>query len=106
MEKISQSFASKKATLEIFLDLSKAFDMIDHSILLSKLKHYGVRGNALKWFTSYLIGHTRTQQENMQEFFMTYEYLIGHTRTQQENMQEFFLQLLLKLQVVYLRALI
>ena len=54
MKKILQSFSCKKATLGIFLDLSKAFDMIDHSILLSKLNHYGVRGNALKWFTSYL----------------------------------------------------
>ena len=68
---ISQSMAEKKLTLGVFIDLSKAFDTVDHEILLKKLKSYGVVGVELSWFKSYL---TNRQQfvkiDNIESTFL------------------------------------
>ena len=53
-EKIKESIDSGKFGCGIFIDLKKAFDTVNHKILLQKLEHYGIRGMPLKWFESYL----------------------------------------------------
>ena len=53
-DKIQSSIDSSNFSCGIFLDLSKAFDTVNHKILLDKLSFYGIRGIALEWFESYL----------------------------------------------------
>ncbi|XP_045471754.1 uncharacterized protein LOC123678662 [Harmonia axyridis] len=53
-ENIIKSFEKNEILLGIFIDLSKAFDSLSHKKLLEKLESFGIRGNVLRWFESYL----------------------------------------------------
>lgn len=60
--KILDSFDKHQKSAGIFFDLSKAFDTINHKLLLQKLNAYGIRGSALEWLKSYLSGRTQSVQ--------------------------------------------
>ena len=53
-DQLYDSFNNDKFTIGVFIDLSKAFDTVDHEILLEKIQHNGIQGNNLRWFQSYL----------------------------------------------------
>ena len=65
-------FDKSEYTLGTFLDLSKAFDTINHKILLEKLEWYGIRGNSLDWFHSYISNRKQ---------FVQYNQSISHIET-------------------------
>ena len=54
VDKISETLDNGDYVIGVFLDISKAFDSVDHDILLKKLEKYGIQGAALEWFTNYL----------------------------------------------------
>ena len=59
---IQMNLDMKMFSCGIFIDLKKAFDTVDHSILLTKLDHYEIRGIVYNWFSSYLAHRTQTSQ--------------------------------------------
>ena len=74
VSKITKAIDEGKYTIGIFLDLSKAFDTVDHDILLKKMEHYGVRGLTLTWFKNYLMNRkqiVKFKQENSKEMKIT-----------------------------------
>ena len=53
-EEVSNSIDNSNYNVGIFVDLKKAFDTVDHEILLKKLYCYGIRCISLRWITNYL----------------------------------------------------
>ena len=51
-DKIHTAIENKLFSCGIFLDLTKAFDTVDHDILIAKLEYYGIRGIVCDWFRS------------------------------------------------------
>ena len=49
IDDISEEIDNKNFSIGVFIDLSKAFDTINHDILIKKLNSYGIRGIALEW---------------------------------------------------------
>ena len=65
IDRIINKMDTNEIPLNIFLDLSKAFDTIDHTILLNKLKYYGLKGPTLNLFQSYLSNRNNIQKSKI-----------------------------------------
>ena len=67
VDQIIESFENNQYTLGVFIDLSKAFDTVDHSILLKKLELYGITDRNHVWLKSYLSDRRQFVQINEKE---------------------------------------
>ena len=59
MDKLTKVLDNRELVLGVFRNFSKAFDTVNHAILLQKLNHYGIRGCSLKWLESYISNRTQ-----------------------------------------------
>ena len=66
-ENIRKAIDGGKIGCWVFVDLQKAFDIVDHKILLAKSNHYGIRGVSNEWFKSYLSNHNQYVSINRYE---------------------------------------
>ena len=78
---ILKNLENKKSTITVMLDLSKAFDTIEHHIMLQKLELYGVRGTCLNWFKSYLANRqmrVKCKVTSTQEVVRSESYIVNY----------------------------
>ena len=70
-DKISDAIDNNETSVGIFLDLSKAFDTVNHDILFDKLEYYGIRGLPLRWIKNYFSNRFQFVQYN--EYYSSYK---------------------------------
>ena len=66
VDKIRENLDNKTFSCGVFIDLEKAFDTVNHNILLQKLQFYGILGKNISWFTSYLSNRKQRVKINSQ----------------------------------------
>lgn len=64
VRRLWDAFNNRSHATAVFLDMSKAFDCVNHKIVLQMLQHVGIRGVALKWFESYLKDRSQVTEIN------------------------------------------
>ena len=64
IDRLSNYLDAGKVPISVFLDLSKAFDTLNHTILIEKLRYYGLNDTSLNWFYSYLQGRLQFTEYN------------------------------------------
>ena len=76
-DNIFESKANSHTPGIIFLDIKKAFDTVDHNILIDKLKFYGAEGTVILWFQNYLKDRYQCtlQYESMRKMRSTFSYV-------------------------------
>ena len=67
LENIVNTLEKGHSAVGLFLDFKNAFDNVDHDLLLQKMNIYGIRGNVLNWFSSYLRNRKQTVIYNNHE---------------------------------------
>ena len=73
-DNILSAFNEKEHVLGLFMDMKKAFDTINHNILLQKLDYYGIKNNAFTWFNTYLQNRPqRVKYDN--KIYSSYEFM-------------------------------
>ena len=71
-ETIRKAIDDNEFACGVFANFKKVFDTVNHGILTKNLEHYGVRGHALKWFTSYHTGRKWYTKVNSIDSQITY----------------------------------
>ena len=102
IDQVSNALGNNSFVLGVSIDLSKAFDTVDHKILLERLSMYGVEGNNLKWFYSYLSNRKQyvefqndNKKENTNSLIIKWEFLKG------QSWGRYFLYSMLRIFILY-----